>query len=1164
MTGRDIVQGTALAGMGLLGAVQPEAIPAMLAFSGLSASSQLPGAMGIPGKALNYPFQKIEQAVAKVVPERTGIPLAASLALPLAVGVGAKMAAPAVGTLAENYAPALREVALAGERGSLGKMPGEVPVPEVPLPSEVSPVIKDAEAVSPQEAEAVSLLGGNMDYVPPKPPVKGGEAVPPVEPPAPLRLASTLIDNLNGAWNAVVRPAANRPLVVQSALEDYSINLDTTRFEAGLLTRQLARAYRDVGFDTTDKVNVIEGGASAPENLRGTLADIIENPNDYKLTPAQQTAINTEQQAGRDWIAAQRERGATIKEIDENYVRHAVQFGGDEVQQTDAVRRAVGALQSVQRARKFPTLRELQTWLDANPEYNGQIKSLNWAQLRQSAFEQAGKAGDDAALIRELAPQRWMRPKGAKYAQAQPPAGYRRVNLPGAFQGKTVVIVENGKAITTRVGDWWLPNDAAAALESELGTLPGFLKPIDTAIQAARDVTLNLDASVGVQFMANKTFGDLPGTLTQLRPLAKGLVTQDGYMSVLDENADLVRAFYKGGGKLGGRFGEYVAELEPSGLLERTIPGLKQLNMIQFERIMGLGKLFAFKTQVKMLTAMRDIATKLPLPNPVKGWTDEQIGKGAAQSAMNEFGSVDYTRVGAGSVRRLAERMGTLTPGFLRSFVGLFSKTPSAVWGDPQGIAQAVFLAQYIGYMSAVTDAASYALGGGWQGADHYDPGGKTFMKVVTPWGSFSPAGQIRTYARLLRNLGPALVQQNPDALNFFLQSRESQPFREAVTQITGKDLFGYPAGMERITGRKLTGIEAVDRTIAAAEQQIPIVGQTGIEAIRQQQGPGQAAAGSFLSEAGLNFWPKTIREKLDATAQQQYQTPWANLETYQRDTILTAHPDLKSEADANLKDRILQGDIYAIRQDARQSVFDDFNALIADIPNQTPDRKAQRDLYSTYAAQREANLAGLDRNADFAAVAADLAKKGANTPEQQIMKDYSAIFERNRDPQTGTQTPEQQQTMFDELDTFEATHTPDQMDVLDRNMGIKSPDWVKALRADKKEIANYWKLPDVGWGIYAKKNNISTAQYPSFYDFQAALQQYAADHHITTSAVLTLPVITDFNKSLTAARQAMREAEPNVDATLAYWGYVDTVRNQKNYNFYVNKYHEAPRMVKQ
>ena len=101
-TGRDIAQGTALAGMGLLAAVQPELIPVMAAFAGLSSSAQLPAPWNIPGRAVNAPFQAIETGVGKVVPEETGIPLAASLAVPLALGAGAKYAAPKVGALAEN------------------------------------------------------------------------------------------------------------------------------------------------------------------------------------------------------------------------------------------------------------------------------------------------------------------------------------------------------------------------------------------------------------------------------------------------------------------------------------------------------------------------------------------------------------------------------------------------------------------------------------------------------------------------------------------------------------------------------------------------------------------------------------------------------------------------------------------------------------------------------------------------------------------------------------------------------------------------------------------------------------------------------------------------------------------------------------------------------
>jgi hypothetical protein len=655
------------------------------------------------------------------------------------------------------------------------------------------------------------------------------------------------------------------------------------------------------------------------------------------------------------------------------------------------------------------------------------------------------------------------------------------------------------------------------------------------------------------------------------RSLAKGLLSPTKYNDVLEAEAPFVRMFLKAGGKLSGRFGEAVAGGEPKDILSRTIPGLQGLNDLQFTRIMGLGKLFAFKTNYQMLMAMRKVATKLPIPNPVKGWSDEQIIRGAARSAMNQYGSIDYTQIGAGSVRRVAERLGVLTPGFLRAFVGLFAKTPQAVLGDPQGIVQAAFLAQYMAYMSAITDVMSYAFGGGWQGADHYDPRSSSFMTVVTPQGTFSPAGQIRTYAKLLANLPQDLLSGNMDRLQFFLQSRESQTLRHINEQLTGRDLFGYPVETELATGKEPTGIKAVDRLIAAAEKQLPIPVQTLMRSARQGGMAPETAEGVTLSSLGLNFWPMTIRDKLNAQAREDYGRDWRELEPFEKNGLLAEHTDLQEEADRDLQDRILRNDKYTVREEMRGSIFDDFAAQIADIPNQSNDRKEWRDLYAKYGAQREAALAAIDRQPEFADIAESLNKRKPSTANQKLLAEYNAIFARNRDPVTGTRTPEQEAKMFEELDKFEATHTSAQLAVIDRNSGLTAPPWLKELRADRKDIAPYWELDDAGWKIYAKQNGISTAKYATFDDFRADLEKYAVDNKIAITIVDTLPIVKNYYNGtqtfagISAARTAFREANPVIDAKLAYWRYVDTVRpNTGAFEAYVKLYGEAPREAKE
>jgi hypothetical protein len=191
VTGREIVGGTALAGMGLLAAVQPEMIPVMLALGGLSQSAALPGLPGVPGKAFNYPFQQIEKQAGRVIPEETGIPTALSLALPLAAGVGLKYAGPKIAAaIPEGVKTQVGKGLLEGEEGGF-KLPwkrGEtrdeylrrtvrqglepqaaeapeipLPKPPVPPPSELLPIAFDAPPTEKFTQSVNRLYHGALD-----------------------------------------------------------------------------------------------------------------------------------------------------------------------------------------------------------------------------------------------------------------------------------------------------------------------------------------------------------------------------------------------------------------------------------------------------------------------------------------------------------------------------------------------------------------------------------------------------------------------------------------------------------------------------------------------------------------------------------------------------------------------------------------------------------------------------------------------------------------------------------------------------------------------------------------------------------------------------------------------------------------------------------------
>ncbi len=164
LTGRDVVGATLLTALTPLMIANPGTILPILGFMGMSTSAALPGKLGLPGKAVNLPFEVVEDLVGKVVSKETGLPLLASLA-PLAVLGGA--GAFAKGQLATRAASrarvgAIREAILAPKEAPPGKgaleIPGRLPAQEpLWLPESVSKATRTAPREVPLAPVVIKL-----------------------------------------------------------------------------------------------------------------------------------------------------------------------------------------------------------------------------------------------------------------------------------------------------------------------------------------------------------------------------------------------------------------------------------------------------------------------------------------------------------------------------------------------------------------------------------------------------------------------------------------------------------------------------------------------------------------------------------------------------------------------------------------------------------------------------------------------------------------------------------------------------------------------------------------------------------------------------------------------------------------------------------------------
>lgn len=193
LTGRDVIGATLLTALAPLMIANPATILPILGFMGLSSSAMLPGKAGVPGKAVNLPFEALEELVGKAVPEKTGLPLLATLAPLAALGGAGVFARGQLATRAASRARigAIREAILAPKEAPPGKaaleIPGRLPaqkplwlpesvskaarteprsIPLVPVVLKLGNLLRAAERVRPEHsrllAEKRHQMAGEM------------------------------------------------------------------------------------------------------------------------------------------------------------------------------------------------------------------------------------------------------------------------------------------------------------------------------------------------------------------------------------------------------------------------------------------------------------------------------------------------------------------------------------------------------------------------------------------------------------------------------------------------------------------------------------------------------------------------------------------------------------------------------------------------------------------------------------------------------------------------------------------------------------------------------------------------------------------------------------------------------------------------------------------
>lgn len=750
----------------------------------------------------------------------------------------------------------------------------------------------------------------------------------------------------------------------------------------------------------------------------GTLVDALEQPHLYNLSPKARRAAQVWDELMRTERQFSAETGIRIGEWEQQWVGH---YFRDPV----AARQTIGRVGRAgrppsTRARKLPTLREF-------AEVAGKIGlEVETDPLVIAARRLQGTAAlrTERRFIQDVASRLGKRIQSGKSA----PPGYAFYD-PTRFPGLV------------------FPRDTMREIQ-RLFLGPGTEASdvaIGQAVDLGRSILLNLDASGVGKLQGFLYFSQDPlGYLRTLGQAAGTMMTREGMALHMLENAAEYAAMSERGLSMRGLSTIDLPQATLFGrktLIEK-VPGLAQINELQFGRFIPFGKANLAMTNYRVLQSIRDgkgflprltenlpvVRTALKKLAGVEGKTNAELLAAATDATDNWLGGINWARLGTRPT--VLRRLLFLTEGWLRAQSGAIINAFKIA--DPRGIIARRMLMRELMTGAALTTAVSLAWGR--KMPNLTEPRAPDWFDIQTPWGAVS----WLPHKPIIRTIVVGIAGSRDDPKDMQARLNALRRFGETRTgQIPG-------LMMDLAEGRDYLGRDIDNKARYFAEGLLPIIGQEILQLGREPVSISEMAQRAAVEFGGASARPTSPYQHLV-----QLVPGWEGMTPGQR----AAEAEKNVEVAYWQKEQIRQG--YEAGQEwavTRQQVLQERDALQEQLlaalnkPGITQADIADgiADFLANQAAKSELRYAGVDFKAD--------------SPDRALLDAYYDIT------MPPFPTSQERQELYDRQDAFVAAN-PRVLDLIEQNhQAIFTDPTAKAIMAEidaaRQVRRQYYAMP--------------------------------------------------------------------------------------------------------
>lgn len=869
---------------------------------------------------------------------------------------------------------------------------------------------------------------------------------------------------------------------------------------------------------------------AAQKALIGYIGDVIERPDQYTMPALTRAFLRANQRFLLSRLRYAKSQGVDINEFTGDFLTHIYKERPGESVTAAGPGGGVGARQATQKNRVFGSY-----WDAAKrgfePEFVGKGDQRGvFEALTRTHQAQIQKAISDHELIEQI--------KASTMRTTAPRRGYMQTTLPG-------------------LSGSYFKRDVAEAINETLGRegRSTFERAVLIPSDIAKTTMATLDASPLLGIQGARRLLDNPARgLYDIGKATQLVASDDAWRSWLTANDDLMRQAAADGTNLFQDFKVTTEGSTPS--LIAHIPLLGRLESAANDRFYGRGvamyKALSYAENKAQIEFGQGVAGALSPAIKRRLASGETPGQIAAQHVNNIYGGLERALRGQSQGYQSFERFLMFAPDFTRAQVGLVA-TAAGKALTPQGAASLRFLLGSLAISAGVAELMTQAASGGKQHANLTDPRLGDWLTIKTPAGNISFLGPLRTYMRTAYNAAEDAKSGDFERVlgdvEFFGKTRLGPVPSNVMAQLQNRDVLGRPV----TTAAPNSLQDIAQRAQFTAKGIAPF----GIQQTAEAVGKGGALPVGIaaVSALGFSIFPERLRTSLNEVARERFGRDYNELSPGEKAEI-GAEPGVQrafAEMDQETQAKADAGDPIATVLMAEKAANDRYAASMASIENLPPDQWRQQ-----YYEIRDARFAALDalRNTDARPVRDFFARLDARkpaTPRLQVLHDYFAIFDNYRNPATGQVDPDQVAPLNDALDQFEAGLSDQQSADLQADIGAKDTPMQAAYRRDVKELADsgYFDIAERGFQsqtwrrAFADAGYAAAANYPSLTDFRNAyVQHFAPDVNDVVArsdaerAFDHIPVVAQFQRALTQARQTWFANAPELLVSATKWGF--------------------------